>query len=110
MMYYFWLCSEYDTSGIDNGTQPGVKQPVIITLSSRGNLQQAFLTVDRLINIHSLTDIAYAVSAPHIPHSVQWYAIGVPDEMRVCHTVQDIMQCTNKRLKKLVSVLLPYCY
>jgi hypothetical protein len=87
----------------------GIKQPMIVALGRRGNLNQVFLVVegqafeirrglisavDRLIKLHFIMDISYATPAHHILHYIQKFIMNISDELPVCRSVLDLVaQC-----------------
>jgi len=106
---FFFFCTkavEPVDSIMENNVKRGIKQPVIIALGLRGNINQVFLVVegqafeirrgiiaavDRLVKLHFIMDIAYAVPAHHILHYVQKFVMNISDELPVCRSVLDLV-------------------
>jgi hypothetical protein len=87
----------------------GIKQPMIVALGQRGNLNQVFVVVegqafeirrgiisavDRLIKLHFIMDISYAIPSHHILHYIQKFVMNISDDLPVCRSVLDLVaQC-----------------
>lgn len=79
---------------------------MIVALGQRGNINQVFLVVegqafeicrgiisavDRLIKVHFIMDVSYAVPAHHILHQIQKFLMNISDYLAVCRSVLDLV-------------------
>jgi len=96
---------------METNVKSGIKQPLIIVLGLRGAVNQVFLVVeghafeirrgiiaavDRLIKLHFIMNIAYAVPAHHILHFIQTFVMNISDELPVCRSVLDLVSHCKK--------------
>ena len=107
VLFFFCIKAVEPVDSImESNVKRGIKQPVIIALGLRGNINQVFLVVegqafeirrgiiaavDRLVELHFIMDIAYAVPAHHILHYVQKFVMNISDELPVCRSVLDLV-------------------